>query len=71
MCRIPALACTLLRQVACKLHKKAASTVTSAKQLFSGDYSFAAARVATVAYVNFAAAEQLVDCQGCQGCEEK
>ena len=34
MGRILALACALLKQTACKLHKKAASTVTSAKQPF-------------------------------------
>ena len=34
MGRILALPCILLKQTACKLHKKSATTVTSTKQLF-------------------------------------
>ena len=33
MGRILALACALLKQIACKLYKKAVSTITSAKQI--------------------------------------
>ena len=40
-------------------------------QQLSGNCSFAASRVAIATNANFAAAEQLVGRQGCQGCEEK
>ena len=38
---IPLFSCTVLRQTACKLHKKAASTVTGTKQLFKCSHNWA------------------------------
>ena len=77
MCRILALACALLRQTACKLQKKAASTVTSAKHgslnaaIIRCNHSFAATGMAAVADANYTTAEQLSGHQCCQGCKEK